>query len=146
MRLLEVMELPNGLKLEFWDESRAIAGDRWYVGLRAILAVGIPRQTRDLRIQEEMDFLRQNLGPEACFQRLMERHFVPREEVRGVIEEMKRVFLENSRDYLSKPGFAERFLLKKAAELREKRRWGPDYLQDALEKLRRPYPARQEVN
>lgn len=146
MQLVEVMELPNGLKLEFWDESRAIAGDRWYVGLRAIVAVGILRETRDLRIQEEMDFLRENLGPEACFQRLMERRFVPREEVRAVIEEMKRVFLENSRDYLSRPGFAERFLLKKVVELRGKRRWGADHLQEALEKLRRPYPARQEVN
>lgn len=146
MRLVEILDLPNGLKLEFWDESRAIAGDRWYVGLRAIVAMRIPDEAPPGGHSEGFGILREALGKEACFQHLMERHFVAQEEVCSVSQEMKRVFLENSWDYLSRPEFPKRFLLRKAAELQERKGWGPQYLEKALMELRRPNWPCQEVN
>lgn len=41
-RLVERRKLLNGLFLEFWDESRKLAGDRWYVGVRAAVPVPVP--------------------------------------------------------------------------------------------------------
>ena len=35
MPFVKSMELSNGLKLDFYDISRKLAGDRWYVGLIA---------------------------------------------------------------------------------------------------------------
>ena len=38
--LIKTIELSNGLKLLFFDISRKLAGDRWYVGL--IARIDIP--------------------------------------------------------------------------------------------------------
>lgn len=38
--LIKTIELSNGLKLNFYDISRKLAGDRWYVGL--IARIDIP--------------------------------------------------------------------------------------------------------
>jgi hypothetical protein len=38
--LIKTMELSNGLKLDFYDISRKLAGDRWYVGM--IARIDIP--------------------------------------------------------------------------------------------------------
>ena len=37
---IKSIELNNGLKLDFYDISRKLAGDRWYVGV--IARTGIP--------------------------------------------------------------------------------------------------------
>jgi len=38
--LIKTIELNNGLKLHFYDISRKLAGDRWYVGV--IARIDIP--------------------------------------------------------------------------------------------------------
>lgn len=140
MKLLKVMELPNGLRLEFWDESRPVAGDRWYVGLRAVVPVRIPLERTSHNSGEGILMMREALGEEACYQRLMERHFIPREEVPSALGEMKENFLANSLGYLSHEQFPKRFLVAKSRELEKRKAWGEDYLHKLLEELRRPEP------
>lgn len=146
MRLLGEMELPNGLRLQFWDESRPIAGDRWYAGLRAVLAVGIPPEPPFREFGEGFRILREALGPMVYYQRLMERHFVARQEVPSVLQEMRENFLANSLSYLSHKEFPKRFLLAKAGELEKRRGWGQQYVEKVLEELRPPKSQTQGVN
>lgn len=136
MRLLEVIELPNGLNLEFWDESRPVAGDRWYVGLRALVAVPIPQVPGESA--QGLFLLKEALGKEACYQHLMERHFISCEQVPSVLGEMRGNFVTNSLNYLSHPEFPRRFLLSKARELEKRRAWGPEYAEKIIQELRRP--------
>lgn len=144
MKLLEVIDLPNGLKLEFWDESRAVAGDRWYVALRAIVSIAIPEASQESA--KGIDLLREALGREACYQHLMERHFISCEQVSSVLGEMRKSFLANSLGYLSRPEFPRRFLLSKALELEKKRAWGSQYAQKVIQELRRPEGLEQAMN
>ena len=40
--LIKTMELSKGLKLDFYDISRKLAGDRWYVYVGIIARIDIP--------------------------------------------------------------------------------------------------------
>jgi hypothetical protein len=144
VRLCGEMELPNGLRLQFWDESRPIAGDRWYAGLRAVLAVEIPPEATRPELGEGLQLLKEALGPVVYYQRLMERHFVARQDVPSVLREMRESFLANSLGYLSHKDFPARFLLAKAGELQKKRNWGQQYVEKVLEELRPPQSPRAE--
>jgi hypothetical protein len=143
-KLLEVIDLPNGLRLEFWDESRPIAGDRWYVGLRALVPVPIPETSE--KSEQTIFLLKEALGKEACYQHLMERHFIPWEGVPSVLGEMKKSFLANSLSYLSHPEFPKRFLLSKARELEKRRAWGAEYAQKTVQELLRPHGLEKALN
>lgn len=143
-KLVEAIDLPNGLKLEFWDESRPVAGDRWYVGLRAL--VPIPMAQTSERWEKTILLLKEALGKEACYQHLMERHFISCEKVPSVLGEMRQSFLANSLGYLSHPEFAKRFLVSKARELEKRRAWGSEYAEKIIQELRRPKGLEKTVN
>ena len=142
---MEKMPLSNGLILEFWDESRKVAGDRWYVALRAI--VGIPSQVelQSQGIGEGLKVMREEVGENLCFQRLMERHFIAEGDVPRVLAQLKEFFLQNSGEYLSHPDFARKFLTRKAMEIQKRISWGRDYVEKILSEIRRPYPCQGEM-
>lgn len=144
MKLLELIKLPNGLELEFWDESRPVAGDRWYVGLRALVPIPIPEASEDTG--QGIALIKEALGKEACYQHLMERHFISCEQVPSVLREMRESFLANSLQYVSHPEFPTRFLLSKAMEVEKRKTWGSQYAEKILQELRRPEALLQAVN
>ncbi|RUM88451.1 MAG: hypothetical protein DSZ24_03740 [Thermodesulfatator sp.] len=104
---VEVRELSNGLRLEIWDYSRRLAGDRWLVGL----LVQIPIHP-DPRFFSSPEFYERFLREEEVFyyRYRKERHFVDEKERETVFETLKENFLRAALDYLSHPEFAERFL------------------------------------
>lgn len=138
MRLVEKVHLSNGLALEFWDESRRVAGDRWYVGVRAIVGIPWRPDSPPHGLAEAFRIMEQELGDELCFQRVMERHFIAEEEVPRVLAQLKELFIQNSMDYLSHPEFARRFVEKKATEIQKRIPWGREYVEKILCELRRP--------
>jgi hypothetical protein len=139
-RLLERRGLPNGLTLEFWDESRRVAGDRWYVGVRAVVPVPLRGHYCGDISPEVMEFIRTEVGDHLCFQLREGKNFVAESEVDSVREEFKRVFLRNSLPYLSRPDFPSRFVSRKVREVADKIGQGKDYLEKLLDGLRRPVP------
>ncbi|MEJ5376753.1 MAG: hypothetical protein WHX93_09250 [bacterium] len=142
MRLVETMDLPNGLRLEFWDESRPVAGDRWYVGLRAVIPVAIPEALE--KSAPSIAMLKEALGGQAFYHHLMERHFIAKEQVCSLLREMRQHFLANSLSYLSHKEFPRRFLLAKSSELEKRKAWGAEYVEKLLQELRRPKSIPQE--
>jgi hypothetical protein len=50
-RLLERHALENGLTLEFWDYSRPLVGDRWFVRLEARIAIAVRAETLPPELQ-----------------------------------------------------------------------------------------------
>ena len=139
-RLLERRELPNGVTLELWDESRRVAGDRWYVGVRAVVPVPLSEHQLDHIAPEVVELIRTEVGEHLCFQLKEEKNFVVEGEVDSVREEFKRVFLRNSLPYLSRPDFPSRFLSRKIREVADKMGLGKEYLDKFLDGLRRPVP------
>lgn len=136
--LLERRQLRNGLWLCFWDESRPVAGDRYYVGVRATVAVPLPKEPQDGIPQEVLQLLKQRVGEHVYYQLLEERNFVPEGQVSATREELKEVFLQNVFPYLSHSDFGRRFLISKAKEVKNDMALGEDYLEKSLEGLRIP--------
>jgi hypothetical protein len=145
VRLLEKRPLSNGLVLEFWDESRRVAGDRWYVALRAIVGIPLGVELKSQGMGEGLKVIQKEVGENLCFQRLMERHFIAEGDVPKVLAELKDFFIQNSGEYLSHPEFAKRFLARKAVEVQKRISWGRDYVDKVLSELRRPYPCQGEM-
>lgn len=136
--LLERRQLRNGLWLWFWDESRPVAGDRWYVGVRATVAVPLPKEPQDGIPQEVLQLLKQRVGGHVYYQLLEERNFVPEGQVSATRKELKEVFLQNVFPYLSHSDFGRRFLISTAKEVKDDMALGEDYLEQSLEGLRIP--------
>jgi hypothetical protein len=137
-RLMERRELPNGITLEFWDESRRVTGDRWYVGVRAVVPVPLSDQRVDHVAPEVIEFIRTRAGDHLCFQFREERNFVAEGEVDSLREEFKRLVLRNSLPYLSRPDFPARFLSQKLREAAEKMKQGMEYADKFVAGLRGP--------
>jgi len=139
-RLLERRDLPNGVTLEFWDESRKVAGDRWYVGIRAVVPIPLSNHQVDDIAPEVMELIRTEVGDHLCFQLREGKNFVAEADVDSVREEFKTVFLRNSLSYLSRPDFPSRFVSRKVREVADKMARGKQYLDKLLDGLRRPVP------
>ncbi len=136
--LMDKVHLENGLTVEFWDESKHLVGDRWYVGIRAMVAIDIPDRSQEGFVKEHIEVLRSALGDRIYFQFLEERNFIPENEVERLKEELKEIFLKNSLSYLSHPDFARKFLLVKSEEAYSKKLMGPEYLERFLKGLKGP--------
>ena len=121
-KLLSRHSLGNGLTLEFWDHSRPVAGDRWYVALecRITIPVKVGNLPPDLRSQAGE--VRAALGPEFVFSQKDERNFIAAQEVPEILQEMEARALDLAANYFAHPDFARRLLRKKYADHLEKRR------------------------
>jgi len=137
---MERRELANGLTLEFWDESRKVVGDRWYVGVRAVVPVPLSDHQVDHVAPGVMEFIRDAVGDHLFFQVREEKNFVAEAEVDALREEFKRVFISNSLPYLSRPDFPSRFVSGKLKDAADKLKQGKEYVDKFLDGLRRPAP------
>jgi hypothetical protein len=141
-RLLARRELPNGLFLEFWDESRKLAGDRWYVAVRAVVPVPLSEHSPEDVPAAVMELILREVGEHLCFQLREERNFIADTDADAVRKDLQGVFVKNSLPYLSRPDFPSRFVARKVWEVAEKMGWGDEHLQRLLAGLRRPLSRR----
>jgi len=76
--LIKTIELSNGLKLHFYDISRKLAGDRWYVGVIARIDIPLIDSvlTNQHLSQYSVEEIRNALGESVCFQQKRERHYI----------------------------------------------------------------------
>jgi hypothetical protein len=137
-RLLETVPLSNGLVLEFWDESRPTAGDRWYVGVRAVVAVPLAGRALESPLEEVLRLVKKEVGETIHYRFLKEKHFIPAGEVAGQQRELMQIFMDNSLKYLSHPSFPQNFLRRKVLEIKEKKNLPGEYVQKVLADLRGP--------
>jgi hypothetical protein len=137
-RLLERRKLPNGLFLEFWDESRKLAGHRWYVAVCAVVPIPLSEHPLEGTASTVMDFILREVGDHLRFQLKEARNFIAEADVAALKEELKEVCIKNCLSYLSRPDFPPRFVARKVWEVAEKISWGDEHLQRLLDGLRRP--------
>ena len=67
--LLARHTLDNGLTLEFWDLSRPLVGDRWFVCLVTRIAIPIGAETLPPELQPQAAQVVEALGEEIIFSR-----------------------------------------------------------------------------
>jgi hypothetical protein len=122
-RLLSRLLLNNGLTLEFWDYSRPIAGDRWFVLLEVRIAIPIRLDTLPPELRWQADQVKETLGDEIIFSQKNERNFIAATEASKILKDMQDSFLDMAPRYFGHPDFAARFIRGKFAEKQELQRW-----------------------
>ena len=115
--------LNNGLTLEFWDYSRPIAGDRWFVLLEVRITIPIRLDTLPPELRGQADQVKEALGDEIIFSHKDERNFIAATEAPKILKDMQDSFLDMAPGYFGHPDFAARFIRGKFAEKQELQRW-----------------------
>jgi hypothetical protein len=123
--LIKTIELGNGLKLDFYDISRKLAGDRWYVGL--IARIDIPLIDSLLTNQHlshySVEEIRNVLGESVRFQQKRERHYIDEREKDNLLNSLMDSFIERTLKYLSHPDFPGKYVLKEFQANRKRKTW-----------------------
>ena len=123
-RLIKTMALGNGLKLEFYDISRKLAGDRWYVGMIAQIDIALNDTLLNtpLFTPYNVEDIRNALGETLCFQQKRERHFIDEREKDEFLNTLMSSFIDSSLNYLSHPDFPGKYVLKEFKAYRKRQR------------------------
>ncbi len=123
--LIKSIELSNGLKLDFYDISRKLAGDRWYVGV--IARIDIPLIDSLLTNQHLSHFsieeIRNALGESVRFQQKRERHYIDELEKDDLMNSLLDSFIKRTLTYLSLPDFPGKYVLKEFQAYLKRKTW-----------------------
>jgi len=122
-RLIDRHPLDNGLTLEFWDHSRPVAGDRWFVSLSARIAIPVRAERLPPELKAHAAQVVEALGEEIIFSHTEERNFIAASEAPGLLKDMQERILALAPGYFGHADFAARFIRKKVAELQELWQW-----------------------
>ncbi len=114
-RLIEQIQLDNGLVLDMYDRSRPVAGDRWMVGFAARIEVLVkPELLSDLATSNlSFEELRRVVGEKAVYRYEKVRNFIDAKQKDAVFSGLKRHFLETNLGYLSSAQFPRKLILRK---------------------------------
>ncbi len=120
-KMVEKIQLDNGLTLEIWNYSRKIAGDRWLVGL--LIQVGVsPEEVHFSNAEYYQMFLEKTDG-KVYYRYRKERTFVPEDQVESLFSTMKENFLKAALPYLSHPDFKDRLIKREVKLFEQKMDW-----------------------
>ena len=122
--LIKTIELSNGLKLYFYDISRKLAGDRWYVGFIARVEIPITflaghADSPEVNIEKMKDVL----GETVRFEQKRDRHYIDEKEKDVLLKGLIDDFLASTLPYFSEKDFAKKYALKAYKEKLKKASW-----------------------
>ena len=115
---IKKIALKNGLTLEFIDNSRKIAGDRYVVVLKTRIEVPVSNSwfsERDASIPSIEDITKK-VGDTVFFEQKKERNFVDKNEKEAVLNNIIEVAEDFGIRYLGHPDFPKKLILKKYNE------------------------------
>ena len=116
MELIEVINLPNGLKLTITDSSRRIAADTTKVELTFQAKVEVLESY--FTSPDDYFTVINALGNELTYEHKMERSFVYDKDEVSVRAALLDTFKDNSMSYLSSPNFAKKMALSQLKDIR----------------------------
>ncbi|WP_245605476.1 hypothetical protein [Thermodesulfobacterium hydrogeniphilum] len=120
-KMVEKIQLDNGLTLEIWNYSRKIAGDRWLVGL--LIQVGVSPEEVHFSNREYYQMFLEKTDGRVYYRYRKERTFVPEDQVESLFSTMKENFLSAALPYLSHPDFRDRLIKREVKLFEQKMDW-----------------------
>jgi hypothetical protein len=120
-----VLDLKNGLRMHFYDQSRPIVGDRSMVQLLVRIPI-IVLETYFSECEDPASEYRSftsHVGHEIEFRHTKSRNFIAMEKAASVLEGMKEDFLSSNLVYLSKPSFPKMYVAKQYQEWKTSSTW-----------------------
>ncbi len=123
--MFDTLDLPNGLKVEFYDYSKKLAGDRGLIGLLVNCAVMVTPD--DFKGQDDPDRLFEKFvshnGEEIAFQIKKERNFIDEREKDEVFSQLLSNVKEHTLAYMGHKDFSRGLKEQKIKEFMEKSTW-----------------------
>jgi hypothetical protein len=114
-KLIDKIELDNGLTLELYDRSKKVAGDRWLVSFEARIDVRVDPQYFEGKdpASPPFDVIKKALGDKVTYSREKTRNFIAATEKDEVWEGLRERFLTTTRPYFSSANFPRNIILSK---------------------------------
>lgn len=112
--LYKSIELENGYTLKIWDNSRTISTDAYLVRMKANIDIDIEPEmfTQPLPEDLSVEKIQGELGTSITYEYEAERNFILNQEKDALFESLVTTFLNNLGQYVAKPVFPEKFVLK----------------------------------
>lgn len=113
-RIVKTIELENGHTLLLSDLSRKISEDAYVVVMKASMEIKIAKELflaaplSDFKFQDILGVM----GDKTAYEYKMERNFILNRDKDAVFNHMVETYLKSSRQYVAKPGFPGKFVLK----------------------------------
>ena len=123
--LINTIELSNGLKLDFYDISRKLAGDRWYVGVIAQIDTPLNDSlpAKQHLSHYSLEEIRNALGESVRFRQILECHYIDEREKDNLLSSLMDSFIKRTLTYLSRPEFPYKHVLKEFQAYRKRKAW-----------------------
>ncbi|NNF98732.1 MAG: hypothetical protein HKM93_05085 [Desulfobacteraceae bacterium] len=126
-KLIDTLNLENGLTLNLMDNSRKIAGDRYVIRVTARISIDVDEKWfTTTRPPVPVSVLREKLGDKVVFTQTHERNFIDENERIPMTDSFADRFRTKSATYFAHPDFAWKFILRQYNELPEVK-YGPSY-------------------
>jgi hypothetical protein len=126
--LIKTMELSNGLKLDLYDISRKLAGDRWYVGMIARIDIPLTDSllTNQLSSTYSVKEIRNALGEAVRFEQKRERHYIDELKKDALLHGLMDSFIKSTLNYFSHPDFPGKYVRKEFQPYLKRQAWCQD--------------------
>lgn len=116
------LNLANNVHVAFYDLSKAIAGDRWFIRVSCVAKLPLS-DTFFERLEEDKEIV--NAMKESCddmltMEIIKERNFVDDQLKDDVVKQLILQIEENSLDYISSNIFPQKLFLNKLEEFKKK--------------------------
>ncbi len=117
------IELENNHCLDIFDDSRKIGEDACVVIMTAKIEIPVEKSlfTADPVTDDLFTDILKTLGSPIVYEYRSERNMIRDHEKDGIFEGLVNTFLENIGQYLAKPRFPEKLVLKKYRERIDKK-------------------------
>ncbi|MBI9085827.1 MAG: hypothetical protein JEZ11_19670 [Desulfobacterales bacterium] len=110
---VHTVELKNGLKLEIFDASRKIAGDRYQIVMSARIEVDVAEaMASPAGGGVDPEAVVAALGPKVIFEQKGERNFIDEKEKEAVFNALCDACLDNAGKYFAHDDFAVKYVLR----------------------------------
>ncbi|MDH3393781.1 MAG: hypothetical protein OEL66_07215 [Desulfobulbaceae bacterium] len=122
MQFISKKKLANGLTLSFYDCSKQLVTDRWFVKMRGEVKLPVGEAVwpeNDVADPELLAMIRERLGDSVTLHLDRERNFVDAEEKDEVVSQLIVQIEENLVGYLSDPAFPQKLFVKQYDEMRK---------------------------
>jgi hypothetical protein len=112
--LYKTIELDNGQTLLILDASRKISEDAFVVRMKARVDIQIEPELFFKPLPAEVSFeqIRAVLGERVAYEYQMERNFILNHKKDDLFDKLVETFLNNLGQYVAKPNFPEKVILK----------------------------------
>jgi len=126
MEETHIREIPlaNNLRVNIYNASRQLVGDRWLVRLIARMRIAVD-DVWDGHAAEPFSksAVKEVTGETLVFEQTKTRHFIDEAEKDDVFQSMLDDFTRHSITYLAHPEFGRRFILKRYNEAKQRQAW-----------------------